>query len=178
MHINSRDLQDQLVQIRRLESRLTFQITVLSKLIDSHGHSLLQDTELSLTAFRIMCVVRNFDLISISDAARFSGIDRAQVSRCAADLALRGYVHYASDPRNKRKKLLQLTALGTQCLDRLSPPFLQRNAELEELLGQDRLDVLADAIAIMARYFDGQQNRTSNAAICSDKRAENLGLAS
>ncbi|MEM8648322.1 MAG: MarR family transcriptional regulator [Pseudomonadota bacterium] len=146
MTLSSTTLEQQLTRVRDLESRLTFRLSVLSKLLDQQAVALLDDAPINLTGYRILNVINTFGEISISDISRFCAIDRAQVSRAAAELSRQELVAFRSDPVSKRKKIVVLTAEGGALLNELSPRFLARNTTLNEVLGAERREALLDAI--------------------------------
>ncbi|RMF34079.1 MAG: MarR family transcriptional regulator [Alphaproteobacteria bacterium] len=142
MRLTSGALEDQLEKLRDLEGRLTFRLSVLSKLLDQHAAGLLKDTPLNLTSYRLLYVVDTFGEISISDISRFTALDRAQISRTAGALARRGLVAFAADPRSRRKKLVRLTEKGKACFEALLPRFLERDRQLDEALGPEGREAL------------------------------------
>ena len=155
MRQTSAELENQLEKVRDLESRLTFRLSVLSKILDRQSSELLKGTSLSLTAYRILSVVDTFGEISISDISRFNVLDRGQVSRTADTLGKQGLVEFADNPHSKRKKLLRLSKSGYEKLREVRPKFTERQRELVESLGPeaheglgkglDRLDEILSA---------------------------------
>lgn len=155
MKLTSHELETQLRKVRELESRLTFRLAVLSKLLDQQALELLKGRDLNLTSYRILNVVDTFDAISISDLSRFAALDRAQISRTAADLVRRGLVEYASDPHSRRKKLVRLTDQGLALIEDIRPDFVERNRRLEEQLGPDDLQALWKGLTKLGEIVSG-----------------------
>ena len=155
MVVSAKALEDQLEKVRELESRLTFRLSVLSKLLDQQAQEFLSDTDINLTSYRILNVINTFGTVSISDISRFCGIDRAQVSRTAVDLDKRGLVVFSDDPTSQRKKLVSLSDAGRALLSALHPKFLARNEEFYALLGPERRAALTEAINILTEYASG-----------------------
>lgn len=153
MNLTSAALESQLEKVRSLESRLTFRMSTVSKMLDHQATELLQDTPLTLTSYRIMNIVDTFDRISISDISRFCGIDRAQTSRTAVDLEKQGYVQFGNDPTSKRKKLVSLTPEGLDLLNTLRPPFIDRNRQMAEAIGEDTYAAMIDGLNKLAIYL-------------------------
>lgn len=147
---SARALEAQLGRVRALESLLTFQMAVVSRRLDQQASALLQDTGLNLTAYRILTVTDVFEAISVSDLSRYNAIDRAQVSRTAADLERRGLVSFLSDPGSRRKKLVALTDAGVALLETVRPRFMQRNRDLEAALGPEALEGLRQGLEALA----------------------------
>ena len=152
MHVSAKALEHQLEKVRELEARLTFRLSVLSKILDHQAQEMLSDTDINLTAYRILNVVNTFDSASISDISRFCGNDRAQVSRTAVDLKSRGLVEFKEDPISRRKKLVALSEAGQMLLAELHPRFIARNNELDALLGPERRAALTEAISILTDH--------------------------
>lgn len=154
MKLTSRELETQLENVRALESRLTFRLSTLSKLIDQGGMRMLEGSPLSLTAYRVLNVVDTFDTMSVSDISRYCVIDRAQASRMATDLETKGWVAFQNDPESKRKKIVVLTKAGRELLDSIRPRFIDRNARLDEQLGPERRAALIDAIDCLSEVVE------------------------
>lgn len=152
MHVSAKALEHQLEKVRELESRLTFRLSVLSKMLDQQAQEMLSNTGINLTAYRILNVVNTFDSASISDISRFCGIDRAQISRTAVELDNLGLVVFREDPISQRKKLVALSEAGQTLLAELHPRFLARNKELDALLGPERRAALTESISILTEH--------------------------
>ena len=155
MRLTSLELESQLKKVRELESRLTFRLTVLSKILDQQSLELLKGSGINLTSYRVMHVVDTFEAISISDISRFAALDRAQISRTAAELERRGLVAYGDDPQSKRKKLVRLTPAGLALLDEIRPKFVERNRRLEEQLGPEAYEGLWKGLTKLGQIVSG-----------------------
>lgn len=79
-------LELRLAQLRELEKVLTFRIARLGKLLDMQSGQMLSELALPLTHYRILLVASIFGEISVSDLSRTMAIDRAQISRSAAEM--------------------------------------------------------------------------------------------
>lgn len=152
MHYSSKALETQLERMRELESRLTFRLSVLSKLLDAQAQDLLDGSGINLTSYRILNIINTLGSTSVSDISRFCGIDRAQVSRSAIELQKQGLVSFEEDAGSKRKKLVAITEGGRDLLERLQPEFLKRNQTFETLLGPERKAALTEAISILTEH--------------------------
>lgn len=146
---SAKDLEDQLEKIRDLESRLTFRLSILSKVMDQQAQGMLEGTGLTLTAYRIMNVAGTFGSLSISEISRICATDRAQISRTATDLEKRGLIAFSDDPSSRRKKNVSLTKEGDRLLDQVRPDFLSRNQKIDAILGPERRAALIDAINLL-----------------------------
>ena len=146
MRFSSTELETELEQVRELEGRLTFRLSVLSKMLDQQGQEILKDTPLNLTSYRVMLVVETFGAISISDISRFTALDRAQISRTAEALGRSEMVGFSADPNSKRKKIVSLTGCGSALLDRVKPRFAERDRILAEGLGPEAYEALQQGL--------------------------------
>ena len=146
MRFSSTELETQLEQVRELENRLTFRLSVLSKMLDQQGQELLKDTPFNLTSYRVLLVVETFGAISISDISRFTALDRAQISRTAEALGHSGLVCFSADPNSKRKKIVSLTEEGVTLLEEIKPRFAERDRVLAEDLGPEMFEALQQGL--------------------------------
>ncbi len=152
MHLSAKTLEEQLERVRTLESRLTFRLSVLSKLLDQQAQAMLDGTGINLTGYRILNVITTLGSTSISDISRFCGIDRAQVSRSATVLEKQGLVQFEDDAVSKRKKLVAISTDGRALLETVKPAFVERNEKLDELLGPERKAAVTEAINLMTDH--------------------------
>lgn len=153
MTITSKELERRLAKVRTLESNVTFQFATISKLMDQDAQTLLVDTPLNLTGYRVMKMVETFESISIADLSRHMVTDSAQISRVATDLGSKGLVAFQSDPKNKRRKLVTLSADGEALMQSLAPRFAERRAAVETLLGKDTIAQLHESFAKLVEHF-------------------------
>lgn len=151
MRLNSAELENQLQKVRELESRLTFRLSVISKLLDQQSQTFLQGTELSLSSYRILAVVHTFERISISEISRFNAMDRAQVSRAAVELEKLGFVSFQADAHSKRKKIVTPTIEGHEILEKIQPKFDAYRATLDEALGAENMKALSTGLSALAQ---------------------------
>ncbi|MFK7858631.1 MAG: MarR family winged helix-turn-helix transcriptional regulator [Granulosicoccus sp.] len=147
MRLNSAALENQLDKVRELENRLTFRLSVVSKLLDQQSQAFLEGTQLNLSSYRILAVVHTFEHISISDISRFNAMDRAQISRASVELEKLGLVAFGSDSQSKRKKMVTLTSQGHAMLKQVQPKFDDYRRTLEEALGPENLKALSTGLS-------------------------------
>ena len=105
MKLTSQELELQLHRVRQLESNVTFQFSMIAKLMDNDALKLLADTPLTLTTYRLMRTVETFEAISIADLGRHMVTDNAQISRAATDLASKDLVTFRGDPTTSVENL-------------------------------------------------------------------------
>lgn len=149
----SKELEIQLERVKKLESNVTFQFSSIAKLMDMNALSLLIGTNLNLTAYRLLKTVETFEKISIADLSRHMVTDNAQISRTATDLGNRGLVDFLTDARNKRRKMVVLSAAGKSLMAELAPRFQERREAVEELLGKQAIDDLHKNFSKLVEHF-------------------------
>ena len=137
------------VALRVLESRLTFRLSVLSKLLDQQAEEMLEGTGITLIDYRVLNLIYALGDISITDISRFCAIERAEISKTAAELANKDLVAFEANREKPLKKNVALTESGRDLLQELHPVFLDRNRDFEELLGPDRRRALGEAITLL-----------------------------
>lgn len=155
MHLSAKTLEDQLERVRQLKSRLTFRLSVLSKLLDQQAQVMLEGRGINLTGYRILNIVNTLGSVSISDISRFCGMDRAQISRSAVELEKKGLVEFQDDAISKRKKLVAISPAGLTLLGSIEPAFRARNESLDKILGPERKAALTEAISLLTEHVTG-----------------------
>ncbi len=156
MSLSTTDLMERIAKLEALNAHLTFRISRMSKLLELEGAQRLSDSDINLTAYRMMLVIEVFEEISVSDLSKIMLIDRAQISRAATELIGTGLLEARADRISKRKKLLALTAAGAELYDQLRTRFDEREAALVHEIGSD-----VDALwAAMNRISDWLETQT------------------
>lgn len=153
MNLTSKNLTLQLDRVKKLEALKTFQLARLSKMLEHHGQTLVEDSNLNLTGYRMLLIIDIFEEITLSDLSRVMLIDGAQISRAAKDLVVKKYIEYRAVPGNQRKKYLAHTDAGSQLLQILKPRFEKREAEIEKLLKDDGIEEMWNGINLITDYI-------------------------
>lgn len=153
MNLTSESLIKQLDKVKQLESLKTFQLARLSKTLEHHGQSLIQDSNINLTGYRMLMIIDIFEEITLSDLSRVMLIDGAQISRAAKDLVVKEYIEYRPVPGNQRKKYLAHTDAGSSLLSVLKPRFAKREADLEKLLEEGGIEKMWEGISLLTEFF-------------------------
>lgn len=159
MEISRQRLTDQLRKLNALEAQFTFRISRMSKLLDAQAADLLTGSGLSLTSYRMLMVIDIFEEISAADLSRVMVIDRAQISRSAAELKTSNLIDARQDPTSKRRKMLRLTPGGEALLHGLMPSIRARQARLEGLLSRSERDGFLAAINRISAYLADELDR-------------------
>ncbi len=151
--LTAEQMSTRLDHLAELETHLSFRISRLSKLLDTHSAAQLTGTGLNLTWYRILLVLQIFKETTAADLSRLMVLDRAQISRAAADLIAAGYVVARPDPSSKRKKLLSLTDSGHLAVNGALGRFQDRQAVLEAQLSAEDLRGLSESIDKLSEYL-------------------------
>lgn len=153
MNLTSESLTKQLDKVKKLESLKTFQLARLSKMLEHHGQSLVQSSNVNLTGYRMLMIIDVFEEITLSDLSRVMLVDGAQISRAAKDLVTKGYIEYRPVPGNQRKKYLAHTIEGSKLLDVLKPRFAKREADLEKLLKEAGIEEMWVGVNLITEFL-------------------------
>ncbi|MDT0683564.1 winged helix DNA-binding protein [Roseicyclus sp. F158] len=153
MYLDADATRERLRALSELETRLSFRVSRLSKLLDNHATRELAGKPLNLTGYRILMVLKIFRETSAAELSRLMVIDRAQVSRSVAELTGAGFLVERSDPTNKRRKLLRLSDKGKRELGSVRSKFEARQSLFEELLTEREMEGLYAAIDKLSRHL-------------------------
>ena len=140
------ELETRLNKLRELESNLTFRFAIVNRILENQVMEIVSKLDLNLTGYRVLRVTSFFGSISLSDLSRQMLVDRAQISRTAADLEKRGLIEFRQEGTNKRKKMVTLSTSGQALMDDLAPKFRERRSSIEDTVGKDALSGLWQAI--------------------------------
>jgi DNA-binding MarR family transcriptional regulator len=89
-------------------------IAAISQFRDSRLDGALRKLSLNVGRYRVLGVLRRFDVCTMTELARFTAIDRTTLTRIADRLVDDGLAERRSDPRDRRQVRLALTADGVQ----------------------------------------------------------------
>lgn len=84
-----------------------------------------------------------------ADLGRSLGVSKQAAGKTVDGLAALGYVERGDDPHDARRKVVRLTAKGTDALDRSARIFDDLRTRWAETLGEDRLRALEDDLRTM-----------------------------
>jgi len=142
-----------LKKLAELETHLSFRISRLSKLLDVQAAGVLSGSGFGLTGYRVLLVLKIFEETTAADMSRLMVVDKALISRTAAELVARGLISTRPDPTSGRQKLLQLTAEGQAAIAALETRFGDRNVRLIGELDANAAAGLAQAIDRLSVYL-------------------------
>lgn len=94
-------------------ARLPYRILLLGKMIDRvTAHSVRNTAQLSLAEWRVLGHVGMIGECTAAHVMRVAYSDRAEVSRAIGSLEKRGLIRRDTNPRNRKSRLVSLTAEG------------------------------------------------------------------
>ena len=138
--------------ITKLQAQMTFQFSILSKLLDRQMADIAAGFGLSLIGYRVLVTIEAFGKISAADVARYTGYDKAAISRAVVDLDKQKLVNITLDPDHGRRKLLALTDAGRRKIDETAPMVAGRRDELSAQLTQTEERVFLRVIEKLAAH--------------------------
>src|SRR5215475_4294870 len=105
-----------------LESSVSFQVSVLAKLLDRRLARLVVDRfGLTVAEYRVLAQVMLYPRSTVRAIAERTYVDKAQVSRAAAALEASGYVTRHLLDHDRRSPVFSITRTGRTLLNRIIP---------------------------------------------------------
>ena len=137
-----------------LDQRISFRLQRIGTLLTTQAmHILKRSGDLTLNHWRLLTFLSERDSGSVQELAKLGYVDKATISRAAADLTRRGFIETHQNTQDRRSTLLRLTKAGEAALLVAAPRMRARQAALlDALTPQDRdtlfriLDTLEDTI--------------------------------
>ena len=121
-------------RISRLHGRLNRQAT---HLLERHGG-------VTLTQWRIIVLLRNEDVATLSEISEISAIDKGLVSRNLSALVEQGYVQAFRDRSDRRVNRLRLTQKGMELHERIYPIMKWRHTRLTRDLTPQQAEMIQE----------------------------------
>jgi DNA-binding MarR family transcriptional regulator len=158
-----------------LHQRFGYRFNMIGAALGQHTLLHVQrEFGLNLAEYRIMNSLATFDSPSIKDIARNSQLDKAHVTRSLARLIKRGLVTQIVDQRDRRLRVVGLTAAGRQIAAAFGPFQDERQKRLERRLKASELRIFWKAMAALSdeaeqmlddeMQLGGRRRRSANAA--------------
>jgi DNA-binding MarR family transcriptional regulator len=138
-----------------LENFLPYRLSVLAQIVSESLHDLYAGPfDLTVTQWRVMAALGRFEPLTASDVGQRIVMDKVAVSRAVAGLMKRSLVERATDPEDRRRATLTLSAKGRAVHARIVPLALEYEQRLYAALSaaeRDQFDRLTDRLFIHAR---------------------------
>ncbi len=147
--------------IERLQDQLTFRVSVLSKLLDRQMSDIALRQDLSLLEYRLLATIEAFGTLTAADLVRYTGYDKAAVSRAISGLTSQNLIDVKTDPEHGRRKLLSLSELGAGKLAAAAPDVEARRQKLVAQLSRAEEQVFRSAIEKLAAFVADDLAQTS-----------------
>jgi MarR family 2-MHQ and catechol resistance regulon transcriptional repressor len=115
------------------------------------------DRPVGATELAVLDCLRIQDRLTVGEIARRSGFVQSRVSAVVAELAERGLVTIAPDPRDRRRSLVTMTPAARELLG--EGPTFDATATLRRLLAKapaDRAEEIIDMLEDLARFVEPQ----------------------
>ncbi|PRY88320.1 homoprotocatechuate degradation operon regulator HpaR [Donghicola tyrosinivorans] len=96
--------------------------------------------------WRVMRVLMETEAMDASELAARASVLAPSLSRILKTLDQRGLITTRKDEKDGRRTLVALTPAGTGFIKSVAPKSAAIYAEIEELLGQDRIETLLDEL--------------------------------
>jgi DNA-binding MarR family transcriptional regulator len=126
-----------------LENSISFQVSVLAKLLDRRLARLVVDRfDLTVAEYRVLAQVMLFPQSTVRAIAERTYVDKAQVSRAAAALEAEAYITRDMLDHDRRSPVFTVTRTGRALLNRIIPLRQAQEAELAAGLEPAELQAL------------------------------------
>jgi DNA-binding MarR family transcriptional regulator len=114
----------------------------------------LANLSLSIARWRMLAIIRRIPDCTMSELARYSGIDRTTLTRAVDRLVEAGFVERWSPPRDRRKVSLALSVAGEEAHHRATELLMVENREMTEQFNPEDIRtaarVLQQVLGLMA----------------------------
>lgn len=88
---------------------------------------------------------------TVGEVAQRLLLDKSTASRLIAKAVKKGYVHYAIDAQDKRKRFLQLTEKGKEVLNAFEPIAFTQTKEALLTLDPDEIEMVYKGVSLYAK---------------------------
>ncbi len=105
---------------------------------------------LNLAEYRTLLMLTECASASTRDIAIGTELDKAQITRAVASMTRRGLVIHAVDSRDRRLRVVKLTAAGHELAAKSIPFAIARQNRMERALSAAELRVLWKALHVLA----------------------------
>lgn len=109
-----------------------------------------QRFDLTRPEWRVLAVLGGNDQVSATDIGRVTTLDKMQISRAMQNMEVRGIIKRSQAARDRRRRIVALTAAGRALYREIVPLALAREAKLLAGLSADELTALDTIMAKIA----------------------------
>jgi len=130
-----------------LENSVSFQVSVLAKLLDRRLARLVVDRfDLTVAEYRVLAQVMLYPRSTVRSIAERTFVDKAQVSRAATALEAAAFITRDMLDHDRRSPVFTVTRTGKALLNRIIPLRQAQEDELAATLDPGELEVLSTAL--------------------------------
>ena len=156
-----------------LENSVSFQVSVLAKLLDRRLARLVVDRfDLTVAEYRVLAQIMLYPGSTVRAIAERTYVDKAQVSRAAAALEAEAYITRDMLDHDRRSPVFTVTRTGRALLNRLIPLRQAQEAELAAGLSPAELEVLRTALPALIEALGEPAEPTADKAAQARKQAK------
>jgi DNA-binding MarR family transcriptional regulator len=138
-----------------LESLATYRLTrIADTLVRAAAQVYRAGHGVTLTELRILATLGRYQALSVNEASRLAGIDKAWVSRSVAALVKRKLVTREPHRSDNRVVLLSLTAQGKAKVQQMIPLAVARNEHLLAALNKKERAIFDDMLGRIQAQVD------------------------
>lgn len=131
-----------------LEQFTPFRLSVLSsRMSRAVANAYMKPYRLSAPEWRTMAVLGRFGAMNANAVVERTAMDKVRVSRTITRLLRSGHITRRTDPRDRRRAILDVTAKGLAVYREIVPRALAVEARLLHELSERERDVLESALA-------------------------------
>jgi DNA-binding MarR family transcriptional regulator len=143
------------IPVLPLQRRFGYRFNMIGAAFAQHTLLRVQrEFGLNLAEYRIMNALAAYASPSIKDIAKNSQLDKAHVTRALAGLIKRGLVTQIVDKRDRRLRVVGLTAAGREIAAAFAPFQFERQKRLERRLTASELRVFWKAMSVLSEEVD------------------------
>ena len=103
--------------------------------------------------FRTLLIVASRGVVAPAAVADATGMDRSTVTRALSTLQKKGLIAESQNQKDKRAKLLRLTAIGADLSNRIIPRMNEYTHKLEDRITAAELEKFKSVLDLMVELF-------------------------
>lgn len=134
--------------------------------------------DITMAQAKLLYVVSAGGELSMSEIAQRLGVTVSTASGAVDHLVGIGFLARSDDPANRRQVRVSVTELGTDTLEQVRELSTRQLRQLFEVLSDDDLEVVEQAIRIMSDAVGRSAASAANLAAASDPSTEHPGSPS
>ena len=129
--------------IYELNRHLTYRLARLQSQLSAQATDILKHhTNISLSEWRILAILKDPNIASQKDILNAMGLDKGQVSRTLKGLSKKDLIIMTINKKDNRNRLVKLTNEGEELVQKMVPIMLKRQAHLQSDFDEAELDTL------------------------------------